>query len=136
MVIISKLKNSIMTRKTKQKEAILRVLEGNNNHPTASWIYEQVRRELPHISLGTIYRDLKSLKQEGKIAEIGLAGSISHFDGNNNNHYHFRCQKCGRIFDVDEPVDTAIDNRVAEKTSFNVFYHRLELYGLCMDCQS
>lgn len=125
-----------MTRKTRQKEAILRVLEDNDDHPTASWIYEQVRREIPHISLGTVYRDLKSLKQEGKIAEIHPSGSLSRFDGNNKNHYHFHCQKCDRIFDVAEPVDTAIDIRVAQKTSFDVFYHRLEFYGLCQDCRS
>jgi Fur family peroxide stress response transcriptional regulator len=125
-----------MTRKTKQKEAILRVLKDNSEHPTASWIYEQVRQEIPHISLGTVYRDLKSLKQEGKIAEIKLAGSLSRFDGNSKNHYHFHCQKCDRIFDVDESVDTAIDKRIAQKTGFDVFYHRLEFYGLCPDCQS
>jgi len=125
-----------MTRKTRQKGAILRVLEDNDDHPTASWIYEQVRREIPHISLGTVYRDLKSLKQEGKIAEINPSGSLSRFDGNNKNHYHFHCQKCDRIFDVAEPVDTAIDIRVAQKTSFDVFYHRLEFYGLCQDCRS
>jgi len=125
-----------MARKTKQKEAILRVLKDNNEHPTASLIYEQVRQEIPHISLGTIYRDLKSLKQEGKIAEIKLAGSLSRFDGNSKNHYHFHCQKCDRIFDVVEPVYTAIDNRIAQKTGFDVFYHRLEFYGLCPDCQS
>ena len=125
-----------MTRKTRQKEAILRVLEDNDDHPTASWIYEQVRREIPHISLGTVYRDLKSLKQEGKIAEINPSGSPSRFDGNNKNHYHFHCQKCDRIFDVAEPVDIAIDIRVAQRTSFDVFYHRLEFYGLCQDCRS
>lgn len=124
-----------MARRTRQKEAILRVLKGNNNHPTASWIYEQVRQEIPHISLGTVYRDLKSLKQEGKIAELDFAGSLSRFDGNTENHYHFRCQKCGRIFDIPEPVDKEIDDRVAQKTGFEVLCHRLEFYGLCPDCQ-
>ncbi len=124
-----------MTRKTKQKEAILRVLKDNYEHPTASLIYEQVRQEIPHISLGTVYRDLKSLKQEGKIEEIKLTGSLSRFDGNNKNHYHFHCQKCDRIIDVAEPVDKAIDKRVAQKTGFDIYYHCLELYGLCRDCQ-
>lgn len=131
MIIIS-----IMRRNTKQKEAVLRVLKDSNEHPTASWIYEQVRQEIPHISLGTVYRDLKSLKQDGKIEEIKSSGNLSRFDGNNKNHYHFHCQKCDRIIDIAEPIDKAIDKRVAQKTGFDIHYHRLEFYGLCRDCQS
>jgi Fe2+ or Zn2+ uptake regulation protein len=125
----------MMTRRTKQKEAILKVLRSNNNHPTASWIYGQVRRKMPHISLGTVYRDLKSLIKEGEISELGLAGGKRRFDGIRQNHYHFRCQQCDCILDVAEPADEELDSRVAQKTSFDVSYHRLEFYGLCPDCQ-
>lgn len=125
-----------MTRKTKQREAILRVLEGTSSHPTADWVYEQVRKEIPNISLGTVYRNLKSLQQEGKILELDLAGTVSRFEANTQNHHHFRCEQCGCIFDVDEPVDGELDERVAQKTGFKVSYHRLEFRGLCKDCQS
>ena len=125
-----------MARKSKQKEAILRVLKGTTSHPSADWVYEQVRREIPNISLGTVYRNLKLLKQEGEILELDLASTLSRFDGNSQDHYHFRCEKCGRVFDVDEPVDKEIDYRVAQKTGFKVSHHRLEFRGLCKDCQS
>ena len=125
-----------MTRKSKQREAILRVVKSTNSHPTVDWVYEQVREELPHISLGTVYRDLKLLKEEGAISEIALADTLSRFDGETKNHYHFRCKQCGRIYDVDEPVDEEMDKRVARKTGFKVSYHRLEFYGLCKECQS
>ena len=125
-----------MTRKTKQRETILEVLKGTNHHPNASWIYEQVRKKMPHISLGTVYRDLKLLAQEGEISELGLAGALIRFDGNSSNHYHFRCLKCSRIFDIDEPVDLEMDNRVAQKTGFKVSYHCLEFRGICQDCRS
>jgi len=125
-----------MARKSKQKEAILRVLKGTTSHPSADWVYEQVRREIPNISLGTVYRNLKLLKQEGEISELDLASTLSRFDGNSQDHYHFRCEKCGRIFDVDELVDKEIDDRVAQKTGFKVSHHRLEFRGLCKDCQS
>jgi Fur family peroxide stress response transcriptional regulator len=126
----------IVIRKTRQKEAILRVLKENSTHPTASWIYEQVRQEMPHISLGTVYRDLKTLKKEGAIAELEFAGSLNRFDGNTQRHYHFHCQKCDRIFDIAEPVDAEIDKRIAQRNNCEVFYHRLEFYGLCRDCCS
>jgi Fur family peroxide stress response transcriptional regulator len=125
-----------MARKSKQKEAILRVLRGTTSHPSADWVYEQVKREIPKISLGTVYRNLKLLKQEGEILELDLASTLSRFDGNSQDHYHFRCEQCGRIFDVDEPVDEEIDDRVAQKTGFKVSHHRLEFRGLCKDCQS
>jgi Fur family peroxide stress response transcriptional regulator len=125
-----------MARKSKQKEAIFKVLKGATSHPTAEWVYERVRREIPNISLGTVYRDLKLLKQEGEILTLGLAGSQSRFDAKAEKHYHFRCQKCGRIFDINGPVDKEIDERLAQKTGFTVFEHCLEFHGLCKNCQS
>jgi len=125
-----------MVRKSKQKEAIFRVLQSTTSHPTADWIYEQVRKEIPNISLGTVYRNLKLLKQGGNILELHLAGALSVFDGNTQSHYHFRCQRCDRIFDVDEPVYEEMNERIARKTGFKVSGHRLEFRGLCTDCQS
>lgn len=126
---------SAMPRKSKQREAILRVLKGTTCHPTADWIYEQVRREIPNISLGTVYRNLRLLKQGGEILELELAGTLSRFDANTQNHSHFRCEQCGRIFDVGEPVDKMLDDRAAQKTGFKVSNHLLEFRGLCKDCQ-
>ena len=125
-----------MVRKSKQREAILRVVKGTTSHPTADWVYEQVRREIPSVSLGTVYRNLNLLQREGEILELDFGNTLSRFDGNTWNHYHFRCEGCGRIFDVAEPVDREIDKRVARKTGFKVSYHRLEFRGLCKDCQS
>ena len=124
-----------MRRKSKQREAILRVLKGTDSHPTADWVYAQVRAEIPNISLGTVYRNLKLLKEEGQILELDLAGT-GRFDGNTRNHYHFVCERCGRIFDLDEPVHKEQDERVAKKMGFKVLNHLLEFRGLCKDCQS
>ena len=69
-----------MARKSKQKQAVLRVLNRTTSHPTAKWIYEEVRQEIPDISLGTVYRNLKLLKCEGKILELDfttLVGSMA-----------------------------------------------------------
>ncbi len=124
-----------MVRKSKRRNAILRVLRNTISHPTARWIYDQVRCEIPNISLGTVYRNLKLLKQEGQIIELDIADTSSRFDGNACNHYHFRCEQCGRVFDVDEPVNKSLDKRVAKNTGFNISHHMLEFRGLCTDCQ-
>ena len=127
-----------MVRKSKQKEAILGVLKSTTSHPIADWIYEQVRREIPHISLGTVYRNLKVLKQEGKVLELDFANDQSRFDGNTQYHYHFICEQCGRIFDVtsDEQTERAMLDMVVKRTGFKITHHRCELRGLCKDCQS
>ena len=125
-----------MARKSKQKEAILRAVKSTTSHPSADWVYEKVRAEIPHISLGTVYRDLKLLKREGEISEVGLTDTLSRFDGNTLNHYHFKCEQCAHISDIDEPVDEEINKRIAQKMGFKVTHHRLIFYGLCKECQS
>ena len=99
-------------------------------------IYNEVRKEMPNISLGTVYRNLRLLCQSGEIAELDLCGNLSRFDARQDDHYHFRCEKCGSVFDVDEPVDREIDGRIARKTGFSVTHHKLEFRGLCRECQN
>lgn len=124
-----------MVRKSKQREAILKILTEPHSHPTAEQIYEQVRKKIPNISLGTVYRNLKLLHLEGKTLELDFNNGKSRFDGKTQNHYHFRCEQCGRIFDVDEPVHLEIEKRLARKTGFKFHYHRLEFSGLCKECR-
>ena len=122
-------------RRTRQKEAILEVLRSTTSHPTADWVYDEVKKEIPNISLGTVYRNLRVLCQLGEVLELVLCGSLTRFDARSDNHYHFRCVKCGQVFDVDEPVNTEMDKTAARRTGFKIKYHRLEFYGLCLECQ-
>ncbi|MFH0846482.1 MAG: transcriptional repressor [Chloroflexota bacterium] len=124
-----------MYRVTKQKVAILRVLRSTMSHPTADWVYGEIRKEIPNVSLGTIYRNLRLLEKEGEIRELGLAGGPSRFDANTQPHHHFRCEKCERIFDVSIAVDKGIDARVSRETGFKVFSHAIEFRGLCRNCR-
>jgi Fe2+ or Zn2+ uptake regulation protein len=123
-----------MPRSSKQKKAILRVLRGTTSHPSADWIYEEVRKQIPNISLGTVYRNLNMLKEEGSIVDLSFTGAANRYDGKLEPHYHFRCVKCGRLFDIDQPVKGDLDNGVAQDSGFEVLGHRLEFYGFCPDC--
>ena len=122
-------------RHSKQREAILRLLRGDSSHPTADQIYDEVRKKIPNISKGTVYRNLEVLQEMGLISELKLNGTVSRFEVKQEMHYHFHCEKCDRVFDIDEPVDKELDQRVASRTGLEISHHQLEFRGLCRDCQ-
>lgn len=124
-----------MNRQTKQRGAILKFLRGTYTHPTADQVYDEVRKEIPNISKGTVYRNLKVLQQAGVISELNLNGTVIRFDANQESHYHFRCEQCGRVFDIDEPVNKELDQRIAQRTGFKISHHQLEFRGICHNCQ-
>ncbi len=121
-------------RKTRQRQLILEVLRSTDSHPTADWIYEQARKKMPNISLGTVYRNLNLLRDLGEIIELNFGSTFSRFDGNPLPHYHFTCLECGRVYDVDEPLHPELEERVERSMGCEVTYHRLEFYGTCREC--
>ncbi|MGF7185108.1 Fur family ferric uptake transcriptional regulator/Fur family peroxide stress response transcriptional regulator [Desulfitispora alkaliphila] len=124
----------IGTRMTKQKKIILEILRNTTCHPTADWIYEQAKKELPDISLGTVYRNLKLLSEVGEIAELNYGSTYRRFDGNAENHYHFACEECDNVYDIDLPLISKLDHKVEEAIGGKVNYHRIEFYGVCKNC--
>ena len=124
-----------MNRNTKQRAAILDLLRGGHCHLTADQIYDEVKIAIPSISKGTVYRNVRVLEELGLVSELNLNDTVSRFEAKRNNHYHFRCERCGQVFDVDEPVNKELDRRIAEKTGFKISCHQTEFHGLCCDCQ-
>jgi Fur family peroxide stress response transcriptional regulator len=124
-----------MRRETKQREAILSVLRNTKAHPTADQIYDEVRKKIPNVSKGTVYRNLRVLQEDGAVTELNLNGTLSRFEAKQAGHYHFRCEQCGRVFDLDEPVNYELNERVSKITGFTVSYHQTEFRGLCKDCK-
>lgn len=118
---------------TQQRRVILEELWKVKTHPSADEVYHLVRKRLPHISLGTVYRNLEILSEAGIILKLGVGGSQKRFDGNTNPHYHFRCTKCNVIYDVDFTFNVS---EIKEKinTVPNISGFNLEFYGLCESC--
>ncbi len=128
--------NSKLRRNTPQRKVILEELCQMTSHPSAIELYAIVRRRLPRISLGTIYRNLEVLHEDGLILKMDFAGAEARFDGNAKQHYHVRCTECGRIDDI-HPLDPdQIPAQPAELAGFLVAGHRLEYFGTCPDCRS
>ncbi|MCK4259004.1 MAG: transcriptional repressor [Halanaerobiales bacterium] len=125
---------STSTRMTKQRQAILNVLRSTTSHPTADWVYEEVRKIIPNISLGTVYRNLGILKNMGKVFELNFGSTYSRYDGNPENHYHFCCSQCGKVYDLNLPLLDSITEEAEIQSGHKIQNHRLEFYGICNEC--
>jgi Fur family transcriptional regulator, peroxide stress response regulator len=125
-------------RLTGPRRVVLEVVRGTESHPTAEVVHRMVRRRLPRVSLGTVYRNLRLLVAEGLVKE--LPGPHARFDGNTSEHHHFTCLGCGRIVDVEGPLTElhlrALCRRVAARGGFSVTHHRIEFYGRCAECRT
>jgi Fur family ferric uptake transcriptional regulator len=122
-------------RKTKQREVILDELMKLRTHPGADELYGRVKKRLPRISLGTVYRNLEMLSREGIIRRLETAGSQKRFDADTGDHQHIRCVRCGRIDDLAAGRDRArCDARVAKGTGYRVLGRRVEYLGVCPAC--
>jgi Fur family transcriptional regulator, peroxide stress response regulator len=133
MILGMNMKNKF--KETKQRELILLILQGTRGHPTADWIYDEARKKMPQISKSTVYRNLGILLERGEIAALNLSGTITRYEIKQKPHYHFRCEKCGEVFDLEDPVKDDLDRKVEADTGFHVKYHQIEFSGLCKECQ-
>jgi Fur family ferric uptake transcriptional regulator len=121
-------------RMTRQRKVILEELRKVKTHPCADEIYETVRRRLPRISLGTVYRNLEILSKLGEIQKLEVGGVLKRFDGIPENHYHIRCTCCGRVSDVPIPTMEGLEDEIRSVSDFTVLGHRLEFIGECAGC--
>ena len=128
---------SCRLRLTPQRLAILEVLRRTDTHPGASWIYQEVLKRLPTISLGTVYRNLALLADAGLISELALGSQISHWDGRVAPHYHVVCARCHRIADIELPgAAEELERRAASASHFAIQGHSLQFVGCCPQCQA
>lgn len=126
--------NKLDFRITRQRQVILDEFRAANTHLTADEVYHRVRKKIPRVSLGTIYRNLEILHEHGFINKIEVAGHQKLFDGNINEHYHLRCLNCEKLLDVPAGL-VRIDTGDAQGAGeFEIVGYRLELLGKCSNC--
>ncbi len=122
-------------RMTRQRRAILEDLRKHRTHPTADEVYARVRRRLPRVSLGTVYRNLEILAAGGDIRTLHLAGKQMRFDGHVDPHDHVRCLECGRIDDVPQSATERAAEHIRRSLDYEVVGRRLEFLGYCPKCR-
>jgi Fur family peroxide stress response transcriptional regulator len=123
-------------RLTRQRDVLLRVLSDTMGHPTADDLVRQVREVLPTVSHATVYRNLQELVREGLIRTLDRAGAAAQFEVNPDEHHHFVCRKCGRVWDVYlSSVDVRVNRRRTAIEGFQIDRREVQLHGLCAVCR-
>ncbi len=121
---------------SKKREAILVKLRSTTSHPSAAWVYEELRRDIPDLSLGTVYRNLSVFRDEGLITSVGVVNGQERFDGNTDEHTHFICLNCGDVLDLDVALPASLTSDVETDNNLSVQARQLTLYGHCTRCRS
>lgn len=123
-----------MTKRSLQRELIKENLINRFDHPTADMVYHSIREQLPNISLGTVYRNLRFLVEQGDAISLKLGDGPEHFDGHVQPHYHFICSECGFIEDI-YMEEFPLCNEASKYCSGEISGHCTYFYGLCSKCK-
>ena len=123
-----------MRRHSRKRDAILNCIRQSRVHPSAEWIYAQLKPEHPDLSLGTVYRSLALFRESGEVVCVATVRGADRLDACTEPHAHFICEQCGAVLDVDVPQD---DLRSDLETRYGVRVRRSELLfrGVCSACR-
>jgi Fe2+ or Zn2+ uptake regulation protein len=120
---------------TPQRQAIFRALSGSTVHPTAETIYAQVSRDMPTISLRTVYQTLNDLAAMGELQSIDIGTGSTRFDPNLDHHHHLVCDGCGRVVDVPAARSRVAVPATAASEGFEVTTTEIVFRGRCAECR-
>jgi Fe2+ or Zn2+ uptake regulation protein len=122
---------------TFQRQVIYEAVVSSREHPTPEWIYEQVRQRIPSISLGTIYKNVRTFLEAGVLREVTIHHGSQRLESNMTPHHHLVCSSCKAIFDIDESAVEPVQFPKSElPAGFSIQQCRVEFVGLCKSCQS
>lgn len=120
-----------------KREAIYNTLVSTKNHPTAEWVYEQLKPQIPDLSLGTVYRNIAVFKNIGLVKSVGVVDGQERFDADMSQHSHFICKSCFKIIDIPARKFAADNNMydyIENHCGVTVESHSVTFYGLCSEC--
>ena len=123
-----------MKRETVQRQIIADALKNFDIHPTVDEVYMEIQKNHPSIGKATVYRNLRKLAEDGKIRQVTLSEDVERYDKRADQHYHFKCNNCGRLFDVDMDYIAHIDEQVRQEYGFQIQMHDVIFKGFCLHC--
>ena len=121
----------------RKRDAILTCLRQTTVHPSAEWIYAQLKPEIPDLSIGTVYRNLALFKELGLAVSVGTVSGVERFDADTAPHVHYICSGCGKVVDLRQlRVPEELNQAAASSSGGSVTNCQLTFTGLCKDCQN
>ena len=126
----------MVKRNTIQRALVLETVNKLQKHATADEIYEAIISEHPNISRATVYRNLKLLSEMGEIRRLEITGGPDSFDHRVHNHCHVKCEKCGRLFDVDMDYISGLENNIRDSRGFDFTGYDIIFRGICPECKA
>jgi len=123
-------------RLTRQRKAVLEVVRHAENHPDAAWVYAEVRKIVPSISLGTVYRTLDTLLEEGYLMALTRPGEAIRYEANLDGHLHMLCRECKEFFDIVNPLPDLMSHVKAKYPEFALEGVQVEYHGVCPKCRT
>lgn len=125
----------MMKRNTIQRSLILEAVRTLKCHATADEVYAEIAVSHPHISKGTVYRNLHQLAENGDVRKVEVPGGADRFDHQCYDHYHVKCLKCGRVFDVDIAYIPNLEDAIKDSQGFTFTGHDVMFRGICPKCK-
>ncbi len=121
-------------RITAQRRAILKIIQEQGGHLSADDIYYLARKEVPRLSLSTVYRTLELLKGLDLVSELQLAGSHYRYEAQSGEHQHLVCLSCGKVIEFQCGHWAEMHRQLADQHGFKITGNRVELFGYCEEC--
>lgn len=116
-----------------QRQAIYKAICSTKTHPSAKWVYENLKKSYPNLSLGTVYRNVALFKERGQIISVTNINGEERIDGNITPHSHFVCKNCGCIYDIFDDSIANINCPLSDE-GFKVESSSVNFYGICNNC--
>lgn len=121
-------------RNTIQRSLVLEVVRELRCHATADEVYHTIVKKHPDISRATVYRNLNLLSDIGEIRKLEVPGSADRYDHLCCEHYHAKCENCGRVFDVDMEFIADLEKNIKDHQGFEFTGHDIIFKGICQEC--
>ena len=121
-------------RYSQQREDIYNYMLSTKEHPSAEMVYEALKADHPHLSLGTVYRNLNLLAELGKVRRVATVQNTDRFDAVCEDHAHFICECCGKVDDVFFEADESLNEKAASHCNGKIQSHHVYFYGTCNEC--
>ena len=120
---------------SRQREDLYNLLRSVKTHPTAAWLYKTLKKDHPHLSQGTVYRNLNILAEQKRIKVVTVDGEFAHFDADMSLHNHVICTQCGKVEDVHVQPHQMCELDAAAQSGYQINTHRLDFFGVCPACR-